>query len=576
MNIHITKVRSNIQSEGGEVWEVELEPLTLLSGPPESGKSRIIRAIELGLTGRASDILYREGAATPALLQSIVPGGVKRVFAELTFSDGQKALWEMKFDRNGRAKKPTLNAPAWLDLDLACPIQFVKEQIRGSADKAAQFLLRAVGSRLSWDKVMEGIPAPHVPIINHMLRIMGVDEVLDPVALLDEVRAGVGKLKGEKAADRRSYERQLSEMGAVREVSEEEVAEAAKAASADRYPLKAAWNHLVKGRAELTAAQARLDEAEEVLARPIPTPPQGATDAEVMGYAIKVAAACTSMASDGETRCIACGTDVRAADLVEWKHEVQQALDAVVKESKLALKLFRSAKEAREEAHSQKAMASRDIARITKDLRESISTLAAAGIVPDSPPEWLVGDSADDSKSAVEYLRDLQAMRSDWERSLDIRDKLAKATESEARLAAAEVALKQRAREVLQSSVTALEAAVGEFLFDGESAVVQIPEGRGDPLMVGRKKDEVVHWGLTGSVGERMLFALASTVAKHAPFAVLLQEDRSMNIPTTVRFANSMVGTPCQVILQSTHPAESLLESPEELHIQVGVLDLGD
>ena len=140
---HVKTITHNLKGGG----EAELGQRTLIIGPNGSGKSAIVNAVELALTGKASDLQGRDVVAAGATLATLTNGSV--AYAQATLSDGAVARWEGK--AKGRA---TRTGPAGV-----FPLRAVTEGLTGSADKARKFLLAHVCADVTEEAVLAVIPA---------------------------------------------------------------------------------------------------------------------------------------------------------------------------------------------------------------------------------------------------------------------------------------------------------------------------------------------------------------------------------------------------------------------------------
>ena len=126
----VVRVVHNLKGGG----EANLGQRTLIVGPNGSGKSAIINAVELALTGKASDIAGRDVVAQGAALAALANGS--GAWAEATLDDGATCRWEIQ--RNGskvsRAKR--------VGPEGVLPLREVLAHLTGSADKARKFLLQ--------------------------------------------------------------------------------------------------------------------------------------------------------------------------------------------------------------------------------------------------------------------------------------------------------------------------------------------------------------------------------------------------------------------------------------------------
>src|SRR5260221_10173432 len=98
---YVKKVESTIKNG----VNAELGPKTIIIGPNGSGKSAVVNAIELALTGRASDVAGRDVVAQDLALLSLAPGRNSAVTSEATLSDGSKCSWTTRPNGKGGATK---------------------------------------------------------------------------------------------------------------------------------------------------------------------------------------------------------------------------------------------------------------------------------------------------------------------------------------------------------------------------------------------------------------------------------------------------------------------------------------
>jgi len=98
---HITGIHTNIKFPSSIVIN-NLSPHVLVTGANGSGKTALINALELALTGEARDIGGRSSSRTGSILSNLIPPGEASLFSYVTFSDGTEASWVL--ERGKRAK----------------------------------------------------------------------------------------------------------------------------------------------------------------------------------------------------------------------------------------------------------------------------------------------------------------------------------------------------------------------------------------------------------------------------------------------------------------------------------------
>lgn len=135
---YITKIETNIKQPGG-VIHVGLEPHMLLIGDNGSGKTAILNAIELALTGEAHDLGGRDTAKATVLLQSLIPEGEDELYSIITFDTGANVAWRMR-----RGKKPTVDWEFQI-LNVHFLMDEVSDALTGSLLTTVRFLMKYFG-----------------------------------------------------------------------------------------------------------------------------------------------------------------------------------------------------------------------------------------------------------------------------------------------------------------------------------------------------------------------------------------------------------------------------------------------
>src|SRR5687767_4463514 len=104
--MHVNRIVSN--AKGG--INVELGEKTIVIGPNGTGKSAITNALELALSGTASDIYGRGLMKLPAdLIANLAPTHAGELFSIASLSDGRSVSWRAGV--KGAGKKPLHEFP---------------------------------------------------------------------------------------------------------------------------------------------------------------------------------------------------------------------------------------------------------------------------------------------------------------------------------------------------------------------------------------------------------------------------------------------------------------------------------
>lgn len=130
---HITGIHTNIKFPASVVIN-NLSQHVLVTGPNGSGKTALINAMELALTGEARDIGGRSSSRTGAILSNLIPPGENNLFSYVTFSDGTEASWVLE-----RGKRPKHTPPPHKTVML---MKEILTALGGSKLTVARFLIR--------------------------------------------------------------------------------------------------------------------------------------------------------------------------------------------------------------------------------------------------------------------------------------------------------------------------------------------------------------------------------------------------------------------------------------------------
>lgn len=164
----IEAVQSNVKSDTWPGWTVRFDsPKVLIVGHNGAGKSRIANALELALSGRATDVVGRDPKA-PAELAALAPPGQGELFARATWTIGsptwRTASWSMGIKHDGSASKPHWSAVgANVNTADLLPVRALEEALHGSADGARSFFLNVIADRIGDADVLARLPSAFHP-----------------------------------------------------------------------------------------------------------------------------------------------------------------------------------------------------------------------------------------------------------------------------------------------------------------------------------------------------------------------------------------------------------------------------
>ena len=161
----ITSVSFNLKSADGSPKSYDISKKTLIVGPNGIGKSAVVQAIALALTGAAEEVAGRTITSDPAMLMTLAhqhgrDGGV--LFARVNLSNGEHCQWETKRDE-GRIKTPMHIRPRWVIPHTSkqhsphFPLREVREVLTGSSKKARERFLSWVSAELDDEVVLQAL-----------------------------------------------------------------------------------------------------------------------------------------------------------------------------------------------------------------------------------------------------------------------------------------------------------------------------------------------------------------------------------------------------------------------------------
>tara|TARA_S200002703_G_scaffold12855_1_gene11381 strand:+ start:1243 stop:2622 length:1380 start_codon:yes stop_codon:yes gene_type:complete len=173
MTTYITDIQTNIKFPGSLCLS-GLSKNLFISGPNGSGKTALINALELALTGEARDLGGRDKAKSSKILEGLLHPHEDSLFAVVKLSDGRSASWVME-----RGKRPK-HQP--VDGDVHFLLPELLGALKGSKAVTARFLVNYFGRDWDYgpiDQIRLGERDKHNDILNARI-IDGVRQAVDP------------------------------------------------------------------------------------------------------------------------------------------------------------------------------------------------------------------------------------------------------------------------------------------------------------------------------------------------------------------------------------------------------------
>jgi hypothetical protein len=141
----IRTIKTNIKSGSDEL--IVVGPKTLLHGPNESGKSTVVEAIQLALTGGVYGVLFKDKTVkSGAQLCGLGSGDL---YAEVETDSGSIARWDLS-----PGKKPKQSG----EIGQVFPVAELHDVLRGSPATARKFFFRIFGEAISGDTLEASFP----------------------------------------------------------------------------------------------------------------------------------------------------------------------------------------------------------------------------------------------------------------------------------------------------------------------------------------------------------------------------------------------------------------------------------
>ena len=531
----IRKVTSNLKLG----CDVVIGDKTVIVGPNGSGKSTIVNAIELALTGRASDIAGRTEVAREADLLSLAPAGAKQVYAEVEFDGGETARYAAE-GTTAKAKKAVVARPDFVVPEAALPLRTLREALLGSATTARKYLLSKVSGGTDRSDVRALLPEPVTGLWDKVISTVHADvPTADALVAVLEEAGKRQRAAGEEAKTARGAAKLVGDGYAV-PPSESEIKAAKEAVKKTREVY-----------ADAEAAESIVARREEAAAK-IEKASQRAQDAAAAFGAAKAVLDATPQPEDSHLldclatvmahsiargSCLPCGgeTDAVSPRLADVR--------AMLAESSEAVAAFDAAERAvgKTKSEAERALAALEAAEADA---AALAEMAAGEAIP-------VADAEAALDAAQKKLADLTAARDNWaivQRS--------EATALDAERRASEWKNLKEACETVVGIV--LDKAIRLFVADVQARLpatdvfdLRLRDGEREVVQFGLVRDDVLHTALSGAEWARVTLAMADACTPLDDFAVLIPEERAFDPKTLASVLKALTDSRHQVVIAS-------------------------
>lgn len=536
----IKAVESNVKKGA----KVELAQRTLIIGPNGSGKSSIVNAVELALTGRASDVVGRVEVAKGIDLLALAPADADALWSKATLSDGRTVEWRCERNaKTGGAREPTHTLPT--DVKPSFPVRQVREALAGSPATVRAWLVGRIGSAVTDTAIMGLLPEDlHAAYADLTKPLFGY-----PAQVLLDAREAAAKQARNAGADAKAANTLAEQTGAglAMEPSDDDVEkarqrvrEAAVLASEgmkarvfyDLAVLRADAEQKVAAYAALNDEVTRLTvEDNQVITRP---------NAEVARTRDALTRVLTFHGQHRAEECLVCASPIRFGSHDAMLQRAE-ALAAAAQKDVTVL-------ETQARLEKVKAMLPEAL-RVAQDavLRFRDAQVAEAEAPATNPdPHGML-------RGAEEHVRALESARAAWQ---NVRAAKMRARDLSARqrlYSDLHDAIEDAIGAVLERARRDFVAKVQSFLPDTDAFDLVLTANGKDVCQFGFVRDGALHTALSGAEWARLTLALAAAVSSGdaADLAVLTPEDRAFDADTLRAVMVGMSNAPGQVILCS-------------------------
>lgn len=577
--IYVKRITSTIQ--GG--IDAELSSKTVIYGLNASKKSAITRAVELALTGTASDIAGRDEVARTIDLLSLAPPD-QNLTAVALLSDGTQAKYELLRVTSKKGSKVTSSAqpplrPRSIDPERVLPLRTLRDAVLGTPERSRKFFLAHSTRPITRADILARIPES---LHGHYMQAVQGSQILTDRPELDKLLAALewaDKRSGDKGREAKASQQASVALGQglAPPPTEIDYAEAKTQLAAARRALEeaVASYQIQSQRADVTeklrALHAQLEEAKVTLARwkehlthveteaqklePIPPEPQGLTDGQ-----LAVVKSILWHAEQNHPICYCCRTNVPPTEWAGRAKIARQELDAA--ESRIVTLLTRR----REliEMHRRKdevlAGAQFEVTHWTEIVQARANALHEVhGVVPGPENGAPVGQplTIENARLAVQTaearLSNMASAEAAWESAKKARDASANAESEEARLGQLAKACTGVVRELLDYGVQSFAEKVQAFLPRTDRFGLRLRDGGRDVCQFGLYHGDALHTALSGAEWARVTAALAAVCGPTADdqLAVIRPEERAFDPGTLSEVLSALVRAPQQILFET-------------------------
>ena len=567
--IFVKEISANVK---GSIENVELGYRTLIVGSNGTGKSAITNALELAVSGAASDVAGRTTLALPIELMSLANDGDKKLWADATLSNGEIAQFAVT-GTTAKASKPVRTHPMSLGVD-CLPLRDVKEAILGSADKARRFFVRWAVGDVGIEEVKN-----RVPMLHRKRFVDYADSQADGNALriLLEAQTYAGKQKRSAAADAKAAQKLIDDIGeglgknpiqsdvAAKRI---ELAIARTAYEGLRAKImndaedqrRAAQNKTLARHIAHTAKQ--LQQVKEYGATLAPItfidPPAPTAHGKVK---LALAEVLQFNVRGNFDDCLSCGTAVGKELIRSRFDELAKALSAEIETHQA----YQAAQQNADWLQQEHKMVATHIAQFELELKRDQTALKETVKTP-ADMENLAAKIFDAENKVHAFDQELARLleaRTGWENLAGAQARCTASSTEAREWKEFEKACSQVVKALMDTGVNSFIEKVNAYLPAGDVFGMSLRDGTREVLRLGlAAKGGKIHSALSGAEWTRVTAAIAAACIDHdndQTLKVIIPEDRAWDAKTLGATMKAFAKIPAQVIIASTvRPAGKL------------------
>lgn len=544
-HLYVAHVRGTVK--GGV--DTALAPKTLIVGQNGAGKSRVVNALELALSGYASDVVGRPQMRSGSDLIALAPDG-EPLHAQVTLSDERSASFRVERKPGGKTGRPE-HAP--IDgLNVVYPAPDVVAALRGNVQTARSFVLRHAGLNLTLAGLLEQVPPKYREDFDAVHQL---HDERDPIACLLLARDGAARVAKAARAEAKAAATIVDSSGGASvpdadalDAAQVAVREAAAAYEEARKLPEAVDLHALYGQAQ--AALAALQQAEAAVAGLSEAAGQdvaGSEDAAKARHALHTLLSLTADHTPGTAQipCVLCG-QTATVDPADYRARAAALVQAGEREQAVmeARRRLPAAQQAQQRAqqHAERVVAAYREAHAAQSGTEGSQDRNAA-----------IQAAYAALTEAETTLRTMQQAQGRADEVRRAKERAAEAEERAERMGDLATICGDLVDDLVKDGREGFIARVQQYLPDTDTFDLVLRDNKRDVCMFGLVRDGTLHTALSGAEWARLTLALGAACipTEGDVLAVLTPEERAYDGVTLAAVMRALSDAPGQVILTS-------------------------